>query len=357
MKQLTCEMCGSNDLIKQDGVFVCQSCGCKYSVEEAKKMMVEGTVEVTGTVKVDSSDELENLYQLARRAKDTDNNENATKYYDMILIKDPTNWEANFYSVYFKSMGCKIADIPTAATSVNNCIESTLILIKNHITDTAERKNAILEVCEKSKNISKLLFDAANSWMQGIDQSVKMNFAGQFLSATLAAAGIEKTICDKVCIVFEDDDEIMSSIAVKLLKERIDAGVAIDAQSDVDYVKVIKKYEPSYEPPKNQTVADITNNIQTQPQSSGGCYVATCVYGSYDCPQVWTLRRFRDNTLAETMLGRTFIRTYYAISPTLVKWFGDTSWFKKMWKGTLDRMVSKLQSNGVEDTPYQDRNW
>ena len=38
MKQLTCEMCGSTDLLKQDGVFVCQSCGCKYSVEEAKKM-------------------------------------------------------------------------------------------------------------------------------------------------------------------------------------------------------------------------------------------------------------------------------------------------------------------------------
>ena len=37
MKQLTCEMCGSVDLIKQDGYFVCQSCGCKYSVEEAKK--------------------------------------------------------------------------------------------------------------------------------------------------------------------------------------------------------------------------------------------------------------------------------------------------------------------------------
>lgn len=37
MKQLTCEMCGSTKLIKQDGVFVCQSCGCQYSVEEARK--------------------------------------------------------------------------------------------------------------------------------------------------------------------------------------------------------------------------------------------------------------------------------------------------------------------------------
>jgi hypothetical protein len=91
--------------------------------------------------------------------------------------------------------------------------------------------------------------------------------------------------------------------------------------------------------------------------SSGGCYVATCVYGSYDCPQVWTLRRYRDDTLGSTWYGRWFIRTYYAISPTLVKWFGNTNWFKKLWKGKLDRMVTKLHNNGVEDTPYKDKEW
>ncbi len=88
-----------------------------------------------------------------------------------------------------------------------------------------------------------------------------------------------------------------------------------------------------------------------------GCYVATAVYGSYDCPQVWTLRRFRDDTLAKTQLGRAFIRMYYAISPILVKWFGDTFWFQKMWKKPLDKMVTKLQSQGVKSTPYQDQNW
>ena len=91
--------------------------------------------------------------------------------------------------------------------------------------------------------------------------------------------------------------------------------------------------------------------------NSGGCYVATCVYGSYDCPQVWTLRRYRDDTLGATWYGRLFIRTYYAISPTLVKWFGHTSWFKKLWKGKLDRMVAKLQSKGVDNTPYDDKEW
>jgi alpha-tubulin suppressor-like RCC1 family protein len=91
--------------------------------------------------------------------------------------------------------------------------------------------------------------------------------------------------------------------------------------------------------------------------SSGGCYVATCVYGSYDCPEVWTLRRFRDDTLGSTWYGRAFIHTYYAVSPTFVKWFGETTWFKKMWRGTLDRMVQKLLDKGVENTPYEDKEW
>lgn len=91
--------------------------------------------------------------------------------------------------------------------------------------------------------------------------------------------------------------------------------------------------------------------------SKKGCYVATCVYGSYDCPQVWTLRRYRDNILAQKWFGRVFIRTYYAVSPNLVKWFGQTEWFKRLWKGHLDRMVQRLQHKGVESTPYQDEIW
>lgn len=91
--------------------------------------------------------------------------------------------------------------------------------------------------------------------------------------------------------------------------------------------------------------------------SSGGCYVATAVYGSYDCPEVWTLRRFRDDHLAKTLKGRAFIRTYYAISPTLVKWFGETEWFKSFWKKHLDRMINELQKDGYENTPYDDKEW
>ncbi len=33
-----CELCGSNDFVKTDGMFVCQGCQTKYTLEEAKKL-------------------------------------------------------------------------------------------------------------------------------------------------------------------------------------------------------------------------------------------------------------------------------------------------------------------------------
>ena len=57
-------------------------------------------------------------------------------------------------------------------------------------------------------------------------------------------------------------------------------------------------------------------------RKKSGCYVATCVYGSYDCPAVWVLRRFRDDYLEKSLMGRCFISLYYAVSPSLVNVLG-----------------------------------
>lgn len=106
---------------------------------------------------------------------------------------------------------------------------------------------------------------------------------------------------------------------------------------------------------KNLIIERYPNKLEINNNLPGGCYIATCVYGSYDCPEVWTLRRFRDYTLYETWYGRLFIRCYYAISPTLVRWFGNQKWFRKFWKSRLDAMVEKLNRRGVEDSQYSDK--
>lgn len=86
-----------------------------------------------------------------------------------------------------------------------------------------------------------------------------------------------------------------------------------------------------------------------------GCYVATCVYGSYDCPQVWTLRRYRDDVLKNTAAGRCFISLYYAVSPTMVRIFGRNQAVRRMWRTALDRIISRLNADGFSDKPYNDQ--
>jgi len=85
-----------------------------------------------------------------------------------------------------------------------------------------------------------------------------------------------------------------------------------------------------------------------------GCYIATSIYGSYDCPEVWILRRYRDLKLASTRPGRLFILLYYRFSPSLVRRFGDSKLFQKVGRAWLDKLVTKLRSKGYSDSVYYD---
>jgi len=97
-----------------------------------------------------------------------------------------------------------------------------------------------------------------------------------------------------------------------------------------------------------------TNVVQAANSAKGGCYVATAVYGSYDCPQVWTLRRFRDQKLSVSAAGRSFIRVYYAVSPRLVRVVGHRRGFAALVRPALDMIVLGLQRRGYESSSYLD---
>ncbi len=347
MNRLTCEMCNSTDVVKQEGMYICQSCGTKYSVEEAKKMMIEGTVEIQGTVKIDSSDELKNLYQIARRAKDDNNGENAAKYYDMILVKDPSSWEATFYVVYFKAMECKIAQIQSAGISVANCIDTVLKLIKDSISDKEEQKKAYTEVANRVMIIAIMLYNGAKNHYDGIDGQIRHNYLQEWLNNAFSAITCVYTLGDNLDLLFGSNADA-NNLSVSAWKQGVTwhqglIGSLADKEGNRntvnEYSSKIKKYDSTY----------------TAPQESGACYVATAVYGSYDCPEVWTLRRYRDYSLDTTWCSRTFIKIYYAISPTIVKWFGKTEWFNKFWKSRLDKIVAKLKEKGYESTKYNDK--
>lgn len=337
MQAMVCELCGSNDIAKQDGFFVCQHCGTKYSLEEAKKLL--------GTVKIDKSEETEKLLVLARRARNENNSENAEKYYGMVLVEDPNNWEASFFQVYYQAMQCKIAEIANSASRIANCLDSNFSLIKE-IPDEAERKTAVETIISYSINMAQTLFSSSSSFM--LEHQMVHGVFEQHCTCVICIGALYLGLENALKKYFPDSKDLICKVQ-KATFRFCTVNVAPRNPQKAFFDKEAERLAGE--------IKEFDSSFESKPSQKGGCYVATAVYGSYDCPEVWTLRRYRDYTLAETALGRLFIALYYAVSPTLVSWFGKTQWFRNMWKPKLDKMVERLNREGVADTPYQDRQW
>lgn len=369
--ELTCPKCGEkiqfdSDKKKEADKVFCSYCGNGMTAMEAMQIAVDETQKIIDNMQakkasasnVDS--ELENLYTLARRAKDTNNSENAQKYYDMILPKDPNNWEPNFFSVYYQAMSCKIAGIASAASNVKNNLLVVGEMIATKFGNDKSTVNIELEqvVCEVSNKLAEITQMFHNASYQHFRECMNttINYAPEYVDICAQctqvmyfwANVIETYWGDNygkyIAFSYSTGIEYHKNLAKKLLNQN---DFAKEKQMILSKAAIVQKYNPNY---KVGYFKKDDNN-----PNDGGCYIATAVYGSYDCPEVWTLRRFRDYTLYESWYGRAFIKAYYATSPTLVKWFGKTRWFKKSWSAVLDRFVAKLNNDGVANTPYNDR--
>ena len=94
-----------------------------------------------------------------------------------------------------------------------------------------------------------------------------------------------------------------------------------------------------------RTTTSSASSQQTQPAKKEGCYIATAVYGSYDAPEVITLRRFRDETLRYSAFGRWLIRTYYRLSPPVAEKLKNAKRINAFVRSILDRWVERLNRN------------
>lgn len=416
MKALTCEMCGSTNLIKEDGVFVCQSCGTKYSVEEAKKMMVEGTVAVKGTVTIDNSGQIENYLTMAQNASQAGNYAEAESYCNKIIEISPKHsrawqlkgtaagWQSTLANIRIEeSYNCFSNAIEYANEAeaqeikelvINDVSSLSLAIVQlscNHFSEFPSNDTSytvtgnvdevtlkfsyLVKSCggDREELFRQIATIVANTAIDTY-QTLRTNYIREYHPSEYEwkdyREGGDGCIGLIRSILFMDElskeDKILYLKRIINMQQEItkscswtyaNGGYAVEytltdeakklrIDDVMDCHERIKELDPDYVVPGRPSAV-----------TPGGCYVATAVYGSYDCPEVWTLRRFRDFTLAESWYGRVFIKTYYAISPTLVKWFGETDWFKNLFHKPLNALVKKLQNNGVENTPYNDRVW
>ena len=106
----------------------------------------------------------------------------------------------------------------------------------------------------------------------------------------------------------------------RLLKEEVDK--AWNITTSIGSMDLETGFRTRY----NQNRSSLSN-LKTQlskvttssNESSSGCYIATMAYGSYEHPQVFILRQFRDETLDKSTFGKWFIKVYYHYSPLLVE--------------------------------------
>lgn len=87
---------------------------------------------------------------------------------------------------------------------------------------------------------------------------------------------------------------------------------------------------------------NMINNVEKRVNTKTGCYIASCVYGSYNANEVLQLRSYRDNILTKNIFGRIFIDVYYLISPKIVLTLGRFYTFRKLSKLFLDRLINSL---------------
>jgi len=240
---LKCPSCGADirlDSTKEFGF--CQYCGTKVMQDKI-------VVEHRGSVRIDTSEELKNLYVLARRAKESNDTLNAQKYYEQIVVKDPKNWEASFYSIYYQATNCVIANIASAAINVSNNLNATFQLVKNYINDSDEQRKIIGEIVCKIMELSAALIEGATNHFNSIDPGIRKQY--------LQELNQRKSACINLC--YDCGNYIESIFGESYIDLALTAwkyGVVQSGNQTKSnpYCKKIKQYDPEYKIKKSNFV-------------------------------------------------------------------------------------------------------
>lgn len=114
MKKIFCEVC-EGDLIKEDEFFVCQSCGCKYTVVEVKKLISGGA---TGNPKnksnvnktIDNS-EIDLLFKKGIRLYEEGKISQSKNYFLDVIDRDDSNFKAKLYVCLCNAWGTSVDNL------------------------------------------------------------------------------------------------------------------------------------------------------------------------------------------------------------------------------------------------------
>lgn len=128
--------------------------------------------------------------------------------------------------------------------------------------------------------------------------------------------GADDKVYIKIC-------DLIVTYTLALLIEYVNYNAPINGVSKVvlDFTRSFSSYpmEPDTKARYDKNLYTLNGMYNRSNSGSGGCYIATMVYGDYEHPQVKVLREFRDSFLSKHFIGRSFIQFYYKHSPKWVE--------------------------------------
>ncbi len=88
----------------------------------------------------------------------------------------------------------------------------------------------------------------------------------------------------------------------------------------------------------------IVRNHEYREAPANPCFIATAVYGSYECAEVVILRRFRDTVLLKTSAGCLLVQCYYRLGPSMAAWLKRKPLARRFTKFFLDLAVDIVKA-------------
>ena len=251
MKTFVCELCSGNDIIKQEGYFVCQSCGAKYSVEEARKLMTEDTDDV----KTDNSDKIGECLDEARRAMQAGEFEEVIKYYSMVKEEYPAIMEVLFYSAYAKLiLTLGMIDLDYRSDAFDVLVDRIKLLTDIHKTDSVDDKNTLLRISDSLIELFGRDFICERKWIGEVSDHARDRTIGGMVKANYKFAFQMYNIANNIVDESSTESVFYYKLSLKhfefLLNDYADY---LDADSVEENIKIlyvtIHEIDPSYEIP------------------------------------------------------------------------------------------------------------
>lgn len=301
------------------------------------------------------SDQVNNYMRLAENAYEVENYEEAYSYSTKVLEYEPDNWRATCIKGISATGKAKMAD--PRFNEMIATIRPVLYQIPEIELQKLAMKFSIFAIGyasheqEMYEKYGKNGKENAAKYVNAMLQSMHLLGLAFLLFPNAEYARLITEIYSNVT------NEFFGNITGNVF---ITEYVYQTAQ--MEYIlsvveKYLKEQNPSYHPEaeerynldckmnalKGRLEKLIEKEQKLIEDSKSGCFIATAVYGDYEAPEVLVLRSFRDNVLRQSVLGRTFIRTYYATSPRIADWLRFHDSIKGGVKKLLDRFVDYLR--------------